>query len=353
MTKIKVNQLPALTWHWLGVNDSDLTITLPKEAPQVAAGEPCGDFSLNTDVHDSAFDGIKTGMGEEFDALMKETKAVSLTIPAGDQRGEPYVLTVSEKDGQGAGRIWIDAGEKSEAAVLLCLTGEEEKSGDKDTLALQLRILAKEKAHLSVMIVQLLPEAGLGCVDIGALEKEGAKLDLLSLSLGAKENYLGIDVKLEGDKSSFSGDLGYRVDTGQNLDINYRTGHQGKKTESSLTARGVLADGAKKLFRGTIDFKEGAAGSVGAEKEEVLLMGEHQVNQTVPLILCHEEDVEGSHGATISRVKEETLFYLASRGIDRDTAVRMICRAALETVSAKIPDQRVRKAAERRIDGRE
>ncbi len=352
VTKIKVNQLPSLTWHWLKVNDSDLSITMPKETPQFAAGENSGDLKLKTDIQDPRFDEIRTGMGDEFNALMKGTKAISLTIPAGYKKNEPFVLSVSENDGQGAGRIMIKAGEMSESTVLLCLEGEKKDSAENDTLALQLQILAEEKAQLKLMIVQLLPEAGLSCIDVGGVEKEGANLELMSLSLGAKESYLGIDVKLEGNKSSLSADLGYRVNNEQNLDINYLAEHQGKKSESSLSARGVLMDGAKKLFRGTIDFREGAAGSVGAEKEEVLLMGEHQVNKTVPLILCHEEDVEGNHGATISRVNEETLFYLASRGIDPDTAEQMISRAELESLSAKIPDQKIREAAERRINGR-
>ncbi len=351
-TKLKVNQLPSLTWHWLKVNESDLAITLPDKEPQFAKGEGCQDLALKNDVWNISSDEIKTGMGDEFQALMKKTKAISLTIPTCYRRSEPFVLTVSEKDGQGAGRILIDAGEMSESTVLLCLTGKEGKNPENDTLALQLQVLAKEEAHLTLMIVQLLPKGGLCCIDIGAVEKKGASLNLMSLSLGAKENYLGIDIKLEKDKSSFFGDLGYRVQKGQNLDINYMADHQGRKSKSGLNAEGVLMDGAKKVFRGTIDFNEGAAGSVGEEKEEVLLMGEHQVNKTVPLILCHEEDVEGNHGATISRVNEEVLFYLASRGIDSDTAEQMISTAALEALSAKIPDQKVREETERRIHGR-
>ena len=70
-----------------------------------------------------------------------------------------------------------------------------------------------------------------------------------------------------------------------------------------------------KLFRGSIDFVKGCAGSVGNEKEDVLLLGDDVVNQTIPLILCAEEDVEGNHGASIGELDEKTLFYLMSRGI--------------------------------------
>ena len=49
-------------------------------------------------------------------------------------------------------------------------------------------------------------------------------------------------------------------------------------------------------------------------------MGEDAVNQTIPLILCGEEDVQGSHGATIGRLDDELLFYLCSRGMSRQAA---------------------------------
>ena len=79
-------------------------------------------------------------------------------------------------------------------------------------------------------------------------------------------------------------------------------------------AGGVLRDQAFKLFRGTIDFKAGSAGSEGEEQEDVLILGDDAVNQTIPLILCAEEDVQGSHGATIGRLDDELLFYLCSTG---------------------------------------
>ena len=72
-----------------------------------------------------------------------------------------------------------------------------------------------------------------------------------------------------------------------------------------MTADGVLQGGAKKIYRGTIDFKNGSAGAVGDEKETVLLLSDDVVNQTIPLILCSEEDVQGNHGASIGKLDDE------------------------------------------------
>ena len=111
--------------------------------------------------------------------------------------------------------------------------------------------------------------------------------------------------------------------------------------------RGVLGDEAEKVFRGTIDFKNGAVGAKGAENEEVLLMDEKVRNKTVPLILCAEEDVEGSHGASIGRIDEGQVFYMESRGIPREKIYELMARAKLAQVAAKIGHE----ATEQRIAG--
>ena len=89
-------------------------------------------------------------------------------------------------------------------------------------------------------------------------------------------------------------------------------------------------DSAKKVFRGTIDFKTGSSDSKGSENETVIMLGDDVVNKTVPLILCSEENVEGSHGATIGELDNDTLFYFESRGIGREEAERIMAYAALK-----------------------
>lgn len=82
---------------------------------------------------------------------------------------------------------------------------------------------------------------------------------------------------------------------------------------------GALRDGAKKIFRGTIDFKTGASDSVGNELENVLMLGDDVENKTVPVILCSEENVVGNHGATIGELDEDTMFYLPAAESTKST----------------------------------
>ena len=71
----------------------------------------------------------------------------------------------------------------------------------------------------------------------------------------------------------------------------------------------------------------------------MLLLGDDVINQTIPLILCAEEDVQGNHGATIGRLDDELLFCLCSRGMSHEAASEMITRARLDAVCRKIGDE--------------
>ena len=95
-------------------------------------------------------------------------------------------------------------------------------------------------------------------------------------------------------------------------------------TESEITANGALDSNAQKIFRGTIDFQRGSKGSHGSETENVLLLSDDIINRTLPVILCSEEDVNGTHGATIGDISGETLMYFQSRGISKEQAARLL-----------------------------
>ena len=133
--------------------------------------------------------------------------------------------------------------------------------------------------------------------------------------------------------------------------MNLEAVHTGKKTNSRMDAAGVLSGKAVKIFRGTIDFQKGCAGSVGNEKEDVLLLDDTIVNQTIPLILCNEEDVEGNHGATIGKLDEELLLYLESRGISEEAVYAMMAQARIDSICHKISDEEMKKKVQEYLEG--
>ena len=71
-------------------------------------------------------------------------------------------------------------------------------------------------------------------------------------------------------------------------------------------------------------------------------MDEGVRNQTIPLILCTEEDVVGNHGATIGRLDESLMFYLESRGLDREEIYEMMAKARIDATVRMIPDEKTK-----------
>ena len=208
--------------------------------------------------------------------------------------------------------------------------------------AVSTRLYLEEGAKLRLIQVQRLGSDFTFMNDIGALCEEKASLEVIQLILGGKNTYLGCKTTLQGRESSLNADTAYIVGGDGRLDMNYVAVHEGKKTQSNMQAGGVLRDHAFKLYRGTIDFKWGAKGAVGNEKEDVLLLSNDVVNQTIPLILCAEEDVEGNHGATIGKLDDELLFYLESRSMNREQIYEMMAMAKVDAVCRKIPDAATR-----------
>lgn len=171
---------------------------------------------------------------------------------------------------------------------------------------------------------------------------DNARFDWYRIVLSGDETYDECKAFLEGEGSSFNAGIAYRLKGNEQYDANCEAIHTGKKTESAINASGVLSDSAFKLLRGTIDFRTGCSGAVGNEAEDVLLMDETVRNQSLPVILCAEEDVEGNHGATIGRPDEKLLHYMGSRGIDEDEACRLLAKAKLDAVIRRIPDEGLR-----------
>ena len=106
------------------------------------------------------------------------------------------------------------------------------------------------------------------------------------------------------------------------------------------------------MFRGTIDLKHGAKGACGNEQENVLLMDDNVVNQTIPVILCDEDDVEGNHGATIGRLDEDSVFYMQSRGMDLESTYELMAEARMENVIHSISDKSIQAYIEETIRGK-
>ena len=251
---------------------------------------------------------------------VKVDKPVKITYKAGEENSlNSHIIYVSEG---------------SELTLIEVFESENKEN----LLGLQTRVYVCENASIKLVRVNLLSESTDHFDDLGFHMENDAKAELVQLELGGKRSYVGVRTELVGRKSEYRSATGYLCKGDSLLDMNFVTNEWGKKVSSNMDASGVLLDNSTKVYRGTIDFKEGAKGASGFEKEDTLLFSPNIINKSVPLILCHEEDVEGDHGATIGRIDEKLLFYIKSRGIDEKAAKQLMTEAYINAVTEQIGD---------------
>ena len=219
-----------------------------------------------------------------------------------------------------------------------------------ETMTAEKRLLVRTALHVEkdakVRLVQIqnTADASLLRLETSGECEENAQVELIQVFLGRGDVYSDDHFELNGTGAGFTAGIGYLGQKQQTVDMNLVVNHWGQKTTSEINASGALKDDAQKIFRGTIDFKKGSAGSVGSEQETVLMLGDGVVNKTVPLILCAEENVVGNHGATIGELDEDTLFYFESRGISAAEAENIMARAAIERLARTIGDETAQEA---------
>ncbi len=358
--EMSINHLPAPTWNRLRMNEAHVTFGVPDAVckPKVVlqgnvainkgnAQQDCAVCSQNAVCMVSGVDfaAIPTGVGEELTRL-GEGELLHLVAGAGKST---VAVTLNYAAGRSFfNRLQIEAGEDSELTVYMTYISTASAEG---TASVRTQIAAATNAKVKLVQVQLLGQSFRHVNDVGCELADSARCEVLQLQLGADEIYDGVRAELKGAGADFEAAVGYYGRRKQRLDMNFVANHYGKKTNCVMTADGVLRDGARKLYRGTIDFKNGCGGAVGDEKETVLLLTDDVVNQSIPLILCSEEDVQGNHGASIGKLDEELLFYMMSRGFSEADAVGMMARAKIEGISRRIEDEETAQLVERYLEG--
>lgn len=322
---MRINRLPAITWNRMDIND--VCVTWPELEASILP------------LAQGAKVDVPTGAGAQADAVFAHAGSYGISANKGETRQELVELNA------GAAVLTLSAGENSDLTVFVQVKGQE-----KAPVALRLLLELEENAKIRLVELLCPGQEGRLLHDVGGNVGKNARVEVLHLYLGKGDLYSGCRMELIGDGAAFEYEAGYLEQGTQTLDVNLIANHIGKNTTCQLRADGTLKDSAKKTFRGTIDFKRGAKGSVGAETENVLLLGENVVNKTIPLILCAEEDVQGDHGASIGELDEETLFFFASRGIDPLTAENLLTREKLYRLSQKMGREDITQAAEKAIE---
>lgn len=165
--------------------------------------------------------------------------------------------------------------------------------------------------------------------------KDNSYLDLNVIDIGGKIKINNIKSMTGKGASSNLNNL-YLGNNNDIVDMNYEYINQEINSINNIEVHGILDGKSKKKFRGTINFVKGCSGSVGKELENTILLSDTVINSSVPLMLCEEEDVIGTHAVSSGKIDNDLLFYLNTKGISNNDAKKVICMANLNKIINKL-----------------
>jgi Fe-S cluster assembly protein SufD len=164
------------------------------------------------------------------------------------------------------------------------------------------------------------------------------------VSLGARLARNDIGSRLDGEGAECHLYGLYVADGAQHVDNHTVLDHAAPDCPSWEMYKGVLAGAARAVFNGRIVVRPGAQKTDAKQSNKNLLLSGRAVVHTRPQLEIYANDVKCTHGATIGRLDETSLFYLRTRGIGRDEARDLLIHAFADDVLQKIPVAAVREA---------
>jgi len=166
---------------------------------------------------------------------------------------------------------------------------------------------------------------------------EDATMEWVDANLGSKLTMkypsiymLGKGAKGEVLSVAFAG-------KGQHQDAGGKVIHAAPYTSSVITSKSISKDGGRTTYRGHVKVYPGAVGSKSSVRCDALLLDEFSRSDTYPYNEIEEDDVTFGHEASVSKIGEEQLFYLMSRGLPEAEAATMVVSGFIEPIVKELP----------------
>jgi Fe-S cluster assembly protein SufB len=198
-------------------------------------------------------------------------------------------------------------------------------------------LIAKPGAHLRYTTIQNWSNNVYNLVTKRAVAYEGATVEWVDGNLGSKVTMKYPSVYLLGPKAraeilsvAFAG-------SGQLQDAGGKVIHAAPETTSTITSKSISKDGGNAIYRGLLKVAKGAERSKAFVRCDALMLDEQSRSYTYPSIEIDEERVDIGHEATVSKVSDEQLFYLQSRGLTEAEAKTMIVNGFFEAFTKELP----------------
>lgn len=200
-----------------------------------------------------------------------------------------------------------------------------------------IEIIVKKGARCRYTTIQNWSTNVYNLVTQRAVVNEGATMEWVDANLGSQLTMKYPSCYLVGDGAhgeilslAFAG-------PGQHQDTGGKVVHGAPNTTSKITSKSISHGGGRASYRGLLKVYKGATGSKSSVVCDALLIDDKSRSDTYPVIEIDEDDVTIGHEASVSKVGEEQLFYLMSRGITKDQAEGLVVAGFIEPLVKELP----------------
>ena len=198
-------------------------------------------------------------------------------------------------------------------------------------------IVAKPSSRVRYTTVQNWSQNVFNLVTKRAIAEEKATMEWVDCNLGSKLTMKYPSIYLLGREAhgeilsiAFAGE-------GQHQDAGGKIIHAAPRTSSSIFSKSISKDGGRATYRGLLEVANGATEARSKVVCDALLLDENSRSDTYPTIRIDENDADVGHEATVSKIGDEQLFYLQSRGLSEEEASKMIVNGFIEPVTKELP----------------
>ncbi|MBQ8471943.1 MAG: Fe-S cluster assembly protein SufB [Bacilli bacterium] len=170
-----------------------------------------------------------------------------------------------------------------------------------------------------------------------ALLEENAEMEWIDGNIGSMNTMKYPACILKGDNSKGTCITISIASNNQFQDTGSRMIHLGKNTKSKIISKSIALNGGNATYRGKIDIKKSAINSEASLKCDTLILDNLSKSDTYPVNINQNNSSNIYHEAIVSKINEENLLYLMSRGIDREKAIQLIILGFIDKFKQELP----------------
>ncbi|MGM7448090.1 Fe-S cluster assembly protein SufD [Idiomarina sp. ST20R2A10] len=166
-----------------------------------------------------------------------------------------------------------------------------------------------------------------------------AKLNSTLIGYGSQLTRLDVDIEHAGEHAFAKFNNVYLLAPRQHFDLHSTIEHASPNGTTEENARGIIGDRAKAVFNGRIHIHRHAQKTLAELNNRNLLLTRGAQINTKPELEIYADDVQCAHGATVAEIDEEALYYMLTRGIDRQQALVMLNFGFVQEMVFQMPNK--------------